>query len=390
MTLLKRPVKCALFVAAACLVLGPGTFADRPNRKAPASAAGVIPDMRIPSAHHECDSVCAMPSVKRLRFISYNLLFPRGLGYGSRRTRRRNRARAVRRMDALVRVIARANPDIIALQEAGSLFLRRFRAHPRLRRYRAFPGKSLKRTSSRGGVITLSRLPVKSAAHTWFPDGSRRAFMLTRLRLRNRDVCVANVHLSSLLRENSRRVRQLDLVLKRLRACDDAVVIGDFNFGEKDLPETRRLAQAERYRDLWRMLRPGQNGFTWDRRGNRGARKNSYPGETSRRLDRILVRSHHWRPRFVRLTGVRPYRRGVHPSDHYAVVGEVEWRFPPFQQEPPLFSRGLGMRRVSAALDMTPQYAKQVPGIEGFADEVIHARREGSFAELGESRRRQP
>jgi hypothetical protein len=56
------------------------------------------------------------------------------------------------------------------------------------------------------------------------------------------------------------------------------------------------------------------------------AKSGSFPGEKSRRIDRILLRSAVWKPGSIRILGdapVMPGDRSLFPSDHFGLVGSV-------------------------------------------------------------------
>jgi endonuclease/exonuclease/phosphatase family metal-dependent hydrolase len=74
--------------------------------------------------------------------------------------------------------------------------------------------------------------------------------------------------------------------------------------------------------DAWRYGDPGDPGFTWDRRN--GYQASSIVPDS--RIDYILVGPHRrgrGRVRSVRLGGTAPVD-GVWPSDHFAVVAELQ------------------------------------------------------------------
>jgi hypothetical protein len=75
------------------------------------------------------------------------------------------------------------------------------------------------------------------------------------------------------------------------------------------------------------MLRRGEAGCTWNIEKNEMARRGSFPGEGSRRLDRILIRSRTWKPKAVRLLGTEPLsteRKDLFPSDHFGLLAVFE------------------------------------------------------------------
>jgi poly(A) polymerase len=102
----------------------------------------------------------------------------------------------------------------------------------------------------------------------------------------------------------------------------DWLLLGDFNFGDEGPGE--RLAQADLV-DVWRALRPGEPGYTFDPARNPWAALTSTSG-LSRRLDRVLLRSPRssWVPREIALVGEE-----VPASDHYGLRCLLELRGAP-------------------------------------------------------------
>ncbi len=97
--------------------------------------------------------------------------------------------------------------------------------------------------------------------------------------------------------------------------------MGDFNFGDYEDLENSRIPDV--WKDPWKILRPGERGYTWNIQKSVFAKQNSFKDENSRRLDRILVHSDYWHPAEVRILGDEPYIPGTRdrfPSDHFGLV----------------------------------------------------------------------
>lgn len=134
---------------------------------------------------------------------------------------------------------------------------------------------------------------------------------------------VATTHLESPLAEGPVRGRQLDAIFPRLKDADDAVFLGDFNFGDAE-PEEKRIDSA--YVDLWKSLKANDPGYTWNIETSDMARKGSFPGEKSRRLDRILLRTPLWKAKGIRIIGdqpIPPGKKDLFPSDHFGLVATI-------------------------------------------------------------------
>ncbi len=70
---------------------------------------------------------------------------------------------------------------------------------------------------------------------------------------------------------------------------------GDFNFDHGALPESSHI--PENWLDVWPALNPENLGHTWDPDSNAYARA-SDPQSRPSRIDRVLVKSVHWLPRY--------------------------------------------------------------------------------------------
>ena len=146
----------------------------------------------------------------------------------------------------------------------------------------------------------------------------------TTVELPTGPITVATTHAESFLEDGPTRAQQLEVIFGRLAGSGDALVLGDFNFGDGEPEEARVPAE---YVDLWRALRPDEPGFTWDIERSEMARVGSFPGEPSRRLDRIYLRSQRTRGRSIEIIGdqpVHPGRRELFPSDHFGLAATLE------------------------------------------------------------------
>jgi endonuclease/exonuclease/phosphatase family metal-dependent hydrolase len=172
-----------------------------------------------------------------------------------------------------------------------------------------------------GGQLILSKAPIESASVHKLTGPQGRTVLIVTIRIGGRKVDIATTHLESPLADGPIRAKQIDSILPRLRSADDAVFLGDLNFGDGE-PEEKNLDAA--YVDLWKNLKPREPGFTWNIETSDMAKKGSFPGEKSRRLDRILIRSTVWKPKEIRIIGDEPLTSGkkdLFPSDHFGLVG---------------------------------------------------------------------
>ena len=224
------------------------------------------------------------------------------------------------RIPALLSAIERADPDIVCLQEVTPWFLQDLWKAPwvKAREYRGIKGKN--GHIAPGGLYLLSKLPLSKISFHTLPGRLGRGALIATANVRGHPVTIAVVHLESFLADGPVRARQLSTVFPLISASEDAILAGDFNFGTGAKPESDHIPAT--YTDAWIALRPRRPGFTWDMTKNGLARKGSLPGESSRRLDRVLVRSKRWRATGIELVGSRPVRPEddrLFPSDHFGL-----------------------------------------------------------------------
>ena len=313
-------------VATLLLALSLVGCSDR-HTPSPTQTSAVRP-ARIPAAK---PVGAAWPEDQPLTILTYNVLA--SPIYTELRTR------------AILEILEKSDAHIIALQEVDEWFLEALVAAPWVKeRYHlsADDGQPV----APGGQLILAKQPLRSLSVLVMPGRQRRTLMIAELDIRGRRLRVATTHLESFLEDGPVRARQLDGIFDLLKQADDAVLMGDLNFGDGDQPETAHLDPS--YLDLWRELLPKDPGFTWNMRENPLARIGAFVGEPDRRLDRILLRSDAWRPRSIALIGdhavaTRPLTRDdrrliempnrppvagtedieVFPSDHYGLTATL-------------------------------------------------------------------
>lgn len=202
-------------------------------------------------------------------------------------------------------------------------------------------------TPYRFGNAVLSRWPILESETMVLPglDGtpSHRSAVLTTVETPGGPQVVATTHLEWRYGQSLTRQQQLGVLVPRLdewqrdRAPDRPIILGgDFN-AVPDADEIRRLTglapgygPAFVFTDCWAAT-SDEHGFTW-------TRENPHSAEAQwprRRLDYVFVS---WprskptgNPLTTRLAGREPFD-GVVPSDHYAVVAELDDR-PPYDHE---------------------------------------------------------
>lgn len=247
------------------------------------------------------------------------------------------------RFRAIGDIVAREEPDVVALQEVTPASLQMLLRHPRLSRYQS----SVSVVDANAGRYG----PYFVAMLLRLGDGESRGFaplctgrMKFPSSVMGRDlhsfthesgITFGTTHLESPTPPDFRvpeRRKQAGIAFKALDMLNRSVVLaGDLNWGERD----GDLPMPVGWSDAWTELRPREAGFTYDGRKN-GMLANSLQG----RLDRVVSRLRDgWRYAEVRLIGTEPlagltyqrtFRNGfsktlaVLPSDHFGLLVDFE------------------------------------------------------------------
>jgi tyrosyl-DNA phosphodiesterase 2 len=265
------------------------------------------PGRAAPSTTPRAPASAAATPTRPLRVLTYNVLA--------------DPLRVEERIPPLMAVLEKADADIIALQEVAPWFMQLLHQQPWVGAYqestmdgiRAYPG----------GQYILSRHPIQSCWAEVLPGRQRRTALYADIHVGDTNIRVATTHMESYLEDGPVRGAQLRKIFAKLRDAEHALFLGDFNFGDGE-PEASRLESS--YEDLWLALHSGDRGFTWDIERSELARESSFPGEPSRRLDRVLLRSNAWRGAAISIVGdqpVVPGKRDLFPSDHFGLVAEL-------------------------------------------------------------------
>jgi endonuclease/exonuclease/phosphatase family metal-dependent hydrolase len=253
------------------------------------------------------------------------------------------------RTKAVLELLEESHAHIIALQEVDDWFLAELVASPWVKaRYHLSENEG--RPFAPGGQLIMAKQPLKSVSVMVMPGRQRRTLMIAELVVGGRLMAVATTHMESFLEDGPTRATQLDGIFSFLKNADDAVLLGDLNFGDGDLPETEHLDPT--YVDVWTSLLPKDPGFTWNMDENPLARIGAFAGEPDRRLDRILLRTDAWQAKSIAIIGNRSVGRreltaerramiempgrpkppsakveiDVFPSDHYGLSAVIEPR----------------------------------------------------------------
>jgi tyrosyl-DNA phosphodiesterase 2 len=251
-------------------------------------------------------------AVERLTLVTYNIWF------GEHRWRERLRH--------LLDLVARCEPDIVALQEVTPGQLAHVLAADWIRR--DFLVSDISGATLRPhGVLLLSRLPMRDVVLCSLPSRKDRKLLIASIDTGNERISVGNLHLESSPSNQLLRLAQLKRALSTQSSAEHALLMGDFNFDPRSGVEQSRLGRD--YIDLWSALSSGRAaGHTVDSTRNRMRflykRKHKHV-----RFDRILLRSAApgWVPRSIRLLGTEPISPAMpetYPSDHFGLTATIE------------------------------------------------------------------
>jgi poly(A) polymerase len=258
----------------------------------------------------------AAPTGRGVRVLTWNTLWDR---YDS------HLIDTARRRPLLLAALREARADVIALQEVEAGLLDMLLHAPWVRDGYTLGTDPSGQDVDTGGLLLLSRLPVREAA--WHVLGRHKAVAALTVDTGSGLLVVAATHLSSDHSENGRDLRraQLGRIREGLSGIDgDVLLVGDFNDGADG---AEGAAAALGMRDAWTEVRgPGDRTPTFDPVANPLAAVSSLSGRASR-LDRILLRGDDNLVRVdaVRLRGESPTPDGLFISDHYGVEAEVSF-----------------------------------------------------------------
>ncbi len=242
---------------------------------------------------------------RKLTFVTYNVLA--------------DASTADQRCPALFKILKEADADVIALQEVEEWFAARLKKEDWIKPYSwALPQGRL----DPGGQLILTKQKMTKVWLRLLDGPQKRTALFATLA---GGLTVATTHMESRLEDGKVRAKQLKELFQQLQNFTEAVVLGDFNFGDGEKPDSDAL--DSNYVDCWTTLKPKEPGFTWNIEESDMAKKGSFKGEKSRRIDRILLRSANYKPSSVAIVGDKPLKEGdksLFPSDHYGLVGTLE------------------------------------------------------------------
>lgn len=236
--------------------------------------------------------------------------------------------KAEQRMPALFAELAASDADIIALQEVAPWIATKLQEEPWINRYHYPKSKSGDMLIAHE-FVTLTKEEPTALQTLQLPSSQNRIAFLTTIPLGDSQLTIASIHLDSFLEDGPIRAQQLSTLFKNLDPTSNVVLLGDFNFGHGEQPDTAALSPD--YADLWLELESDSPGYTWDRKRNKRAQIDSFEGELSRRLDRILIKGKWYEAKSIELfadTPISHKKDRLYPSDHFGLKAIVETKKP--------------------------------------------------------------
>lgn len=223
------------------------------------------------------------------------------------------------RLQPLLDLIGKSDADAIALQEVAPWFHKELTRQDWYSKYH-----STLTTGSHfapGGLLILSKAPITTVHSSSLPSSRQgRRCLIVETSLAGQPCTLANCHLESPLESSRIRALQLETYFSKLKGRQNILFLGDFNFGSHAQPETSHIPNT--FIDCWEQTQANNKGYTWDIEQSPMAARGSYPGEPSRRLDRIFLNSHQFKPLKSQIIGNSPTKAAVtvYPSDHFGLI----------------------------------------------------------------------
>lgn len=300
-----------------------GTSKKRPPRpcvRLPLEAlSGSSPAWSIPALEEEVTAAgCSLRdrSAGDLRVLTWNVWF--------------DAMYPEARQLALLRETLVHAPDVICLQEVLPEFADALRSSAVSSQYQFSPFDV-----APYGVLVLVRNDIECAFQCLEPESNMGRKLISATFSHGGHECVVMTsHFESLHHRSTRRV-QLEMAASSLKACDRAVLCGDFNFdASQNWGDWRRPSSTERetlendvleevlpeFCDTWKLLFPDDYGYTFDGADNHVCIND--PDERMR-YDRVLCKGA--KPTQITRLGLDPINEwGLKASDHYGLCADFE------------------------------------------------------------------
>lgn len=214
------------------------------------------------------------------------------------------------RFQALLSLLGRHQPDLMAFQEVTVPFIRALKSCPWLQ-----DGAWLSADEPNLlGVLLVSRVRPLALEMVELPSEMGRRLLVASF---EGGLEVGVCHLESIAKNGPTRHEQLQHAQDRLRRGPRALLVGDFNFPDGAAEEQ---AIEPDFVDLWLSGRPGEPGFTVDSVLNSMKRRGT--SITQLRIDRMLARGDLRLASIDRL-GTEPITEQLFCSDHFGLLAQL-------------------------------------------------------------------
>lgn len=218
------------------------------------------------------------------------------------------------RIPVIIEHLKNALADVLVLQEVTKPLFEKLLKEEWLRDYfssEAPDGPTLKPQN----CVIFSKIPFKLVSH-WYSTHKRA--LVASLQIDAQELHIAGVHLTSdhTVEGNKKRANQLTLLLNYLVSLTgDSIIAGDFNI--KDEEHDQDFLDGG-FQDLWKLLRPKEEGYTFNPEMNSLAKIMS---PRKARLDRIFLRSKsgNWQAQEIEMFATKPFDKDLFASDHFAL-----------------------------------------------------------------------
>ncbi|KAJ6837915.1 uncharacterized protein M6B38_323620 [Iris pallida] len=258
------------------------------------------------------------PSFSRMiKILSYNVWF-------------REDVEVHERMKAIGKIIQQHSPDVIFFQEVTPYIYDIFQSSNWRKAYECsvLPEQAKNR---RYFSMLLSKLPVTQFRSKRFENSTMgRELCVAAIEAgAGKKLIVATSHLESPTpgtMNSAERVAQAEEALRLLNFADNVVFGGDMNWVEAPNADGP-FPLLDGWYDPWSVLKPGEDGWTYDVKSN-GMLRGMRPFRT--RLDRFACKLADFKPVGIRMVGTEAipgiswYNKGkvlpVLPSDHYGLL----------------------------------------------------------------------
>lgn len=216
------------------------------------------------------------------------------------------------RLPLIVETIKEVDPDILCVQEITPGMREYFMEHSHIRDNYYVTGNAPKKY----GQLTFSKFKPLCVNLVAFGGSHMKKYIQISLMTEdNSKLEVYNIHLTSDHQRyaDAKRGKQIEQLIDDI-STDKFMIVGDFN-SDEDID-----VHVDNVVDIWKVLYPDEEGFTFD------YTKNKLASVTSQkmlkvRIDRMLSRN--VKPLTTRLIGTEPIK-GKWLSDHFGLVSEYD------------------------------------------------------------------